>query len=486
MNDSILLRTGALLFFLVFTTYCKSTDDPVPEMIVQREDAMSISQARQFATSSIPTSIRITDPGLEGVFRLDTSDRQTADNMGTVLVTGNGKRYKREYTGPALLTWFGATPTSPDIGPRLQAAVDAVNSILIPAGTYTQLTPVRLRSGLTIKGEANTVITLGDSHVSLQSLSSASDTTSLRNVIIDGLSWNVTTAKNSQYGVISIDGPTVANLTVQNCKSADQTAASTNWFTLNIAAGKSASSVVIKGNVVQAKRTGCEILNHDNGDKYTATSILVEDNTFSDCGRSGISLSGTMDGLTVNRNTLKNCAEYGVEIADAARNVKMTNNTFEGKFDKFIAGTDGDKRSPVVGGMLISGNTTVGRVTGGVQLFNGGQIMFTKNNLSMTGMLEIAHATQGGTFSENTIDGLTNKAIICDNSPNNTFSNNTISNKESLENQATFMAYGSQATNNVLTSNRIIKGRGGKYYEAVLGGSIPASQNVDEAGNPLP
>ena len=104
----------------------------------------------------------------------------------------------------------------------------------------------------------------------------------------------------------------------------------------------------------------------------------------------------------------------------------------------------------------------------------------------MSGMIELAHSTAGGTFTENVIESSANKAISCDNSPNNTFSGNTISNKSSLENQATFMAYGSKATNNILTNNKLIQGSGGKPYDAVLGGSCQASMNHDEAGNLIP
>ena len=104
----------------------------------------------------------------------------------------------------------------------------------------------------------------------------------------------------------------------------------------------------------------------------------------------------------------------------------------------------------------------------------------------MSGMLELTHSTAGGTFSENIIESLSNKAIICDNSPNNTFTGNTISNRGSTENQATFMAYGSKAVNNVLIKNKLIKGSGGKHYDAVLGGSCEASMNYDEAGAPIP
>jgi hypothetical protein len=101
-------------------------------------------------------------------------------------------------------------------------------------------------------------------------------------------------------------------------------------------------------------------------------------------------------------------------------------------------------------------------------------------------MLELTHSTVGGLFTNNYIESSFNKAIICDNVSNNTFSNNTISNKPSSINQATFMSYGTKATNNVLTNNVIIQGTGGKPYDGIQGGSYRASTNYDEAGNLIP
>lgn len=475
----------ALLSSALVLTNCKPTE-PVPDTIVQREDTLTIAQLRAFVDTSVPSRIRIKDSGREGVFTLDQADVTTEDNTGVTLVTRKGYRYKRDYTGPASFAWFGATPSTDDIGPVLQVAVNATNDLLIPDGQYTQLTEVKLRSNLTLRGNAGkVVINLPKSYVSL--VNPENPSIDLRNIVIDGLTWRVTSQEKGRYGPIYIDGPSVADLTVQNCASSDAAAKdSTNWLTVKIQAGKTGDRIVVRNNTVQAKRMGCEIFNHDNHGIYAGRNISVTGNSFSNC-RFGLSLSGPLEQLLIDNNYVKDCSLFGIEVAGAARSVTITNNRFEGTFDKFLEGSnDGNGNGSVINGMVITGNSTVGVCTGGIQLFNAGATTFNKNVFRMTGMLELGHSSAGGTFTENIIESAANKAVICDNSPNNTFSNNTISNKGSTVNHATFMAYGSKATNNVLTNNKLIQGDGGKPYDAVLGGSLRASMNYDEASNPIP
>ncbi|GAB3702679.1 hypothetical protein GCM10027592_32330 [Spirosoma flavus] len=485
MKQSILLQSGTLFIVLASLAFCKP-HDPEPDTVVQRQDTLSIANVRSLATSPIPSSIQITDAGREGVFKLDEADLSSNDNTGVTLVTSKGHRYKRDYSGPANLFWFGDTSANTDIGPILEAAIQAVSELVIPDGNYTQLTEAHLKSNITIRANPGKVlITLSKSYVSLVNPKNPDER--LDHIVLDGLSWNVTSQESGPYGPIYIDGPSVSNFTVQNCSSTDVAAKdSTNWMTLKIQAGKTADKITVQNNVIQAKRMGCEIFNHDNVNVYAGTNILVSGNTFHEC-HFGLSLSGPLDGLTIDNNYVKNCSLFGIEVAGAARNVRITNNKFEGVFDKFLEGSnDGNGNGSVVGGMQITGNVTVGLVQGGMQLYNGGTVVFSKNNFRMTGMIELTHSTAGGTFTENVIESSSSKAIICDNSPNNTFRNNTISNKPSPGNQATFLAYGSKATNNILTNNTLIKGSGGKYYEVMLGGTFQATMNYDEAGNLIP
>ena len=485
MKYSNWLQLSAFVLALTGLAYCKPSD-PEPDSIVQRQDTLTIIQVRSINTTLIPSSIWISDTGSEGIFKLDQADLSSNDNTGITLVTSKGHRYKRAFTGSASLTWFGVKTSDADIGPTLQLAVNSTDDLFIPDGSYTQLIPVHLKSNLALRANAGKVlITLPKSYVSL--VNPDNPAIPLNHILIDGLAWNVTSQETGTYGAIYIDGPNVSDLTVQNCTSTDAAAKdSTNWFTLKIQAGKTADNINVHNNTIQAKRMACEIFNHDNYNIYAGTTINVSGNMFQNC-HFGLSLSGPLTKLTVDNNYIKNCSLFGIEIAGAAQNVVITNNRFEGVFDKFLEGSnDGDGNGTIVGGMIITGNSTVGLCQGGIQLYNGGTVMFSKNNFRMSGMLELTHSTAGGTFTDNVIESSSNKAIICDNSPNNTFTGNTISNKASAENQATFMAYGSLATNNKLISNKLIQGTGGKPYDAVLGGSCLASMNYDEAGNPIP
>ncbi|PQA54433.1 hypothetical protein C5O19_22045 [Siphonobacter curvatus] len=472
----------SLMILFCINASCKKADDNFNEPVEQRTDTLTIAQLRDFGSLPLPSRIYITDARKQGLFNLDQGDRKTADNLGVTLVTSHGIRYKREYTGPANALWFDVLPSDDDIGPELQNAVNGADDVFIPDGSYRQRTTVRLRSNMKLQANPGKVlITLPATYVSLAN--AIDPKIDLNNVVIDGLSWNVTTRENGTFGTIYIDSPNVANLTIQNCTSKDYDSKdSTNWLTLKIPAGKSAENIVVKNNVVRARRMGCEIFNHDNYNKYVGKNIEVSNNTFYDC-HFGISLSGPMENITVENNTVKNCSLYGIEIAGALRNVKINSNKFEGKFDKFFIGSnDGNGNGSVTGGMTITGNETIGRCTGGIALYNGGTFAFANNKFNMTGMIEISHSSNGGSFNDNTIESMSSKVIICDNTSNNRFTNNSISNRNASANQAMFMAYGNKSLNHVLTSNRFTKGPGGKYMEGADGGTYKASDNQDESG----
>lgn len=491
MNLPIVHRMGYLLLLSTILMYCQPKD-PGPAIVVREmdTDTLTLAQARAVNDRSVPALIYITDAGREGTFRIDLGDSKSADNTGVTLVTANGQRYKREYTGSAKSVWFGISTADTDIGPELQLALNSVSDLTLSEGSYKQETPARLRSNVAVRGN-RAVISLTKSHISL--VSPEDPKLPLENVLIDGLNWNVTPTATATYGVIAIDGPTVANLTIQNCTSTDAATESNNWLTLKVQAGKTARNILIQNNTVQAKRIACEIFNHDNYGIYAGRQIVIRENTFQNCGLMGISLSGPMDSLTIDKNRIVNCKLYGVEIAGALHNVRITNNTFEGQFDKFIEGSNdgtgpGKNGGTIEGGLLISNNLTSGPCTGGIQLFNAGAATFTNNKFQMTGRLELlSKSSSGGTYSGNLIETTLDHAIICDNAPDNVFADNTISNKNSPANFAIFRAYNAGTTNTSISNNTLIKGPGGTYYVAQAGaGSIKASRNKDENGNPIP
>lgn len=88
------------------------------------------SNLRSYAGAA--TQIRITDPGIDGFFYYDPTDTTSADNGGTVIVqgstvdgngdivTGTGKRWKRQYNGDVNITWFLSSAQLSDVQSRSQ------------------------------------------------------------------------------------------------------------------------------------------------------------------------------------------------------------------------------------------------------------------------------------------------------------------------------------------------------------------------------
>jgi Right handed beta helix region len=483
---SIQLIAGTAALLILMLANCKPVEvDPDTLIRQTATDTLTLAQVRAFTRADVPANLFLSDAGKQGLFTLDRGDRTTEDNTGIVVVMANGRRYKRQFTGAANAGWFGVLPADDDIGPELQMAVNATSGeLFIPDGQYTQQTEVRMRSNLTLRGTPGRVtITLPKIYVSL--FSPIDTRPSFDNVFIEGINWVVTAKGTATYGVISIDGPTINNLTIQNCRSTDETAeASTNFLTVKIQAGKTGKNMVVRQNDVRAKRMAFEIFNHDNFNVYAGENINVSNNMIHEC-EFGISLSGPLDGLVVSENYVKNCSLYGVEIAGASKNVQIINNKFEGTFDKFIEGSnDGNGNGSIVGGLLITGNQTVGTCVGGIQLFNAGAAKFNNNRINMTGRLELlTTSSTGGTYENNVIVSGATHAIICDNAPNNIFRDNTISNQPATNNVATFRAYGARSTGVVVANNRFSKGTGGAYFDAVDGASYSLTNNVNETGN---
>lgn len=73
--------------------------------------------------------------GGAGVFRVDPTDVVSADNGGTILVDVLGRRWKRDFSGPAFVEWFGAKPDGSDSKVAIQAAITAHASITATPGS---------------------------------------------------------------------------------------------------------------------------------------------------------------------------------------------------------------------------------------------------------------------------------------------------------------------------------------------------------------
>lgn len=79
--------------------------------------------------------------GIAGNFILDAADTTAVDNGATVIVTASGKRYKRAYSGPANVRWWGVIGNSTTSDQTaMQAALDSLIPLYIPANCWIKTT----------------------------------------------------------------------------------------------------------------------------------------------------------------------------------------------------------------------------------------------------------------------------------------------------------------------------------------------------------
>jgi hypothetical protein len=85
-----------------------------------------------------------------GTFRYDSTDTTTADNGGTVIVDTAGRRWKRQWSGPVEITWFGAISYSTKVAAMAGVDSYAAISAALAASTTVNISPGYYRVTQTI------------------------------------------------------------------------------------------------------------------------------------------------------------------------------------------------------------------------------------------------------------------------------------------------------------------------------------------------
>lgn len=127
------------------------------EDIIANEVLFKTTIAELRASTATHDFVYITDNNQTGVFKYDSTDVVSTDNTGTILVSNNGRRYKRQFSGPLNVKWFGATGDgATDDFTVIQAIIDYFNgniSLYLPKGDYLVSDAIKLKSGMTIFGD---------------------------------------------------------------------------------------------------------------------------------------------------------------------------------------------------------------------------------------------------------------------------------------------------------------------------------------------
>lgn len=87
----------------------RRTEDEIEVAVSDRLPYASISGLKSSNDSRL-TEVYITDKHKTGVFKYDSTDTTTLGDDALVIVDAGGRRYKRQFTGEALATWWGIIP----------------------------------------------------------------------------------------------------------------------------------------------------------------------------------------------------------------------------------------------------------------------------------------------------------------------------------------------------------------------------------------
>lgn len=125
------------MIFIQIAAFAQNTEILINSTIKELRENKMISYSARYYTTNI---------GQEGFWYYDATDNTSADNTGTILVSSNGKRFKRIHEGKLNARWFGAvgdsiTDNSVALQNLLQAEGKAYE-VFFPNGIYAFNTPL--------------------------------------------------------------------------------------------------------------------------------------------------------------------------------------------------------------------------------------------------------------------------------------------------------------------------------------------------------
>lgn len=306
---------------------------------------ISLSGLRAITSPSTTIKYFITDKGYEGYFLYDPSDASSTDNTGTCIVSSNGKRFKRIYTGPAQASWFGIKADNlTDNATALNLAIQSVPWLRLDSGiTLTSAAIHILKSNFILEGYgANSILKRKDFSLvngvnttdgegmllAIGDVGVGADNVTIRNIKLDGNYQNQTaglantaggyvvwrrSSKNTTFDNVDIingygDGlysMSCSGLHVNNCRIKYNgwglSVSSKNGISLQGVLGSSFYGQNENDIITNSKIIG----NHDANIAFgLASDLTVANNDIDSAGFAGI--EGVSDYLTTITNTPRN------------------------------------------------------------------------------------------------------------------------------------------------------------------------------------
>jgi len=155
----------------------------------------------------------ITSQSIAGEFVYDSTDTSSADNGGTIIVSTNGKRWKRKDSRFVSVKWFGAVGdgVTNDTQP-ISNAIATGKSVFFPKGNYLSATQDLSNQGQSLVGEgASSILTPTTKGINL--LFPKAAYISISDMRLNGIE---TDATNSVFAINTSSATPATYLTVRN------------------------------------------------------------------------------------------------------------------------------------------------------------------------------------------------------------------------------------------------------------------------------
>lgn len=279
-----------------------------------------------------------------GHYTLDSADVTSADNGGTVIVATDGGRWKLAYTGRVSVKQFGAKGDNiQDDQPFIQAALDAVKAVYLPAGNYKLGASIDFKAnGYSILGENmnNTVFTSTGTHSLIRNPDSATTTRLFCEVI------------NVKLVATSIGANIVLDWTSMQLGRLDRV-----WVLGQSTAGCDALRLAAVWTVTECTyntvsnclfglcATGIRITDGANNNTIRESRVQP-----SFAGGVGVLLTATSAGRVSSNSIINNGFEFpgkisnGVNVLQNCSNIRIENNRFESLLNGIVIGATGNSK----------------------------------------------------------------------------------------------------------------------------------------------
>ncbi|SEO20553.1 hypothetical protein SAMN05192574_10671 [Mucilaginibacter gossypiicola] len=457
----------------------------------------TVAQVRALTAADNYSVLSTSDYG-GGQWIYDAADTSSSDNTGSILVTTDGKRYKRQYfITPEMFGAIGDGVADDTIA--LTAFFQAVNcktGILTQSYFITAEIAAAL-SNCTIIGNNCSKITINNGYAILRLLD-------VSNVTITGISFvnNYNTIPVDPNAPEPVDNGSalvysyfnnVKNLTVNGCSFTvpyARTSAISFYCNKDTVTDNYIDGLTITNcNYNNIRRIGTTIMNRTAAfDK--CKNINISDNNVNHIGLLGLSdsiflsLDGCGEYFKVNNNFIRDCYKIGIELVGGWNNGEVLNNNFSSSSSSFqyspFSWQCNNSDYLNINNLVVSGNISVGYARNNFKnLYN---CLFSNNQFIVSGDYAVSISASSGNKFDNDLYSSDSiyTTLISGTSTNNIVNNSKIINKATSGIFAIVRFSDTGTTNNVFNNCEIVKVYGAAEFDEVnTSGNVVLNKNVN-------